>query len=366
MTTDGKASTSGDSVYMTSPTYSPAVDMTNSEFVIALKVTDYSKLKASNWFAFYAGDTALTNYWLWQWNYVAETSTATYLTPDGSWVLLRLPWSMGAAHNTPTRSAITVLRIKIFDRYDNVTPTSPAHVRIGYIGAAQDVSHLYPNGMMSWTLDDGWLTQYTLAQSVFDSYDIRPTLHLIDDQVGAVNYMTLAQVRALIAKGWTVGTHASTLASHNLGYPALGASAAAADLATSIAQHKAWGIGWRNFAYPLGAFDGTTGPAIMALGIRSARLLYVPAAGNFSETWPPTAPERVFSYSMTSVTVANAKAYLDTCKANHAWCVFVAHQFSAHGTSSVTTTTSIDDLRAILQYAKAQGIAHVPEAELLP
>lgn len=364
LTTDGLSSSSGDNVYMTSPTYGTAWDLTNSEFVIALKVTNYATLKTSNWLSVYAGDTALANYYNWLWNNVAETSTTTYLTPDGTWLLLRLPWSMATTHNTPTRSAITVIRIRIFDRYVSGGAVSPAQVRFGYIGMAQDVSHLYANGVITWTLDDGWATQYTIAAPIFDSYDIKPTLHLIDDRIGVASYMTLGQIQTLQTHGWIVGTHASTLANHDTNYVALGTTAAAADLATTIAYHQANGLGWRNFAYPGGNFDGPTEAAIMALGIRSARILYVPSAGTFSSGWPPVDPGKIMALSMSSVTVAQAKTFIDTVKSNKAWGVFAAHQFGTGASSG--TTLGQADLRAILQYQVAQGVTTKSMEEMMP
>lgn len=57
------------------------------------------------------------------------------------------------------------------------------------------------------TFDDGGETTYSRAQPLMQRYGFTGTAYIVYNYVGATNYMTAEQIRALYTAGWEIGSH---------------------------------------------------------------------------------------------------------------------------------------------------------------
>lgn len=187
--------------------------------------------------------------------------------------------------------------------------------------------------------DDGWATSYTAAFPEAQKRAIPLSHFLIASTIGTAGYITAAQAQAMAAAGDYLGLHGvarwgddpSLIASDKAGLMALG---------LSDCEHA---------AYPEGAIgDGTTWrateAAMTAAGVKTARLTgpATPTLRRFGDMLALTA------YPLNnSMTLAQAKAVVDTAISSNGTVIFYAHKIAGVA-DSLTWVTS--DWIALLDY----------------
>ena len=60
------------------------------------------------------------------------------------------------------------------------------------------------------TFDDGSQSVYSTALPIMQKYDFTGTVYLVNNYVGAANFLNVDDVRALYEAGWEVGSHSIT------------------------------------------------------------------------------------------------------------------------------------------------------------
>ena len=138
-----------------------------------------------------------------------------------------MPLSIGGKRlvGTPNLAAINSVRMYFKDG-----GTGPLNVWV------QEIAYFTPtldHGIVSFTFDDGFASNYTRALPILSSYDYPATAYVAREQIGlsGSDWMNLAQLQALQnTYGWDIAAHGSiNLATLN-----------AADCEAEIQAIKAW------------------------------------------------------------------------------------------------------------------------------
>lgn len=378
MTTDGVAGSSGSytSCRMTITGIGP-LDLTDTFPVLAIKVTDWAAFKEQRGiqvYLFSGGGT--TDYSAF---YLDDTNTGTtinYVDSNGTWILVPFTWSRSAETGGAgaTRTAITGIRIRIYDRWGGSgAAVSPAQVKIGMIGLARELYAQYPNGLITLCFDDGRNTVRSKAFPILDSFGIRATFYPITAKLGYdTTYLSVADVDWLVARGWEAGLHAYSDAVHVAGLPATiansGLAAARADVEANIAYNAARGWNTRHLAYPHGLFDRSSIDLLASIGIRTARTTIGSPAISRLDTYPQCDPLKLSATPLANDrTLANMKTWMDTVKAHRLWGIMPAHQLITGPTSGgLASEWNIDDYRSLILYGTQLGISFRSLGQLLP
>ena len=69
---------------------------------------------------------------------------------------------------------------------------------------------LLPQRPIILTFDDGRQSVYSTAWPIMQKYGYTGTIYLVNNYVGAANYMDVEDIRELYAAGWEVGSHSIT------------------------------------------------------------------------------------------------------------------------------------------------------------
>jgi len=119
------------------------------------------------------------------------------------------------------------------------------------------------------TFDDGWENQYAYAFPLLQKYGFTATFFVVTSYLDHQNFMTLDQLRTMLAAGMTIGDHTRS-------HPPLPSIGSGQRLGDEIAGSKAWleqqlGIVVDAFAYPYGSYTPAVAAAVKAAGYRAAR-----------------------------------------------------------------------------------------------
>ena len=189
---------------------------------------------------------------------------------------------------------------------------------------AASFSAVAPGGqraLVSVTMDDSWLSQYTEALPIMTRYNIKGTFFTVTRYVSDQyeGFMTLEQLRWLKAAGHEIGSHTVT----HPDLTTLGSTKLNAELANS----KAWlvnnGLGpIYNFACPYGEYNNTT--------ITAIKKYYASQRSGYDEGYNEAASLDPYKIKVQIVynttTLAEFSSWLNQAKASKTWLVLEYHQ----------------------------------------
>jgi len=116
------------------------------------------------------------------------------------------------------------------------------------------------------TFDDGYADLYTLAFPVMQQAGMTGTAFVVSGRIGADGFLNAAQLRALHAAGWDIGSHSAThadlTAHHDRVRPEV--------LDSRLALEAVLGAPVRLFAYPFATWDAYVGRRVADLGYYAA------------------------------------------------------------------------------------------------
>lgn len=257
---------------------------------------------------------------------------------------------------TPAWTNITAIRISLFDVAGTV------------VTARHNLLAHQPEpaaGVISLTFDDGWLSNYTIARPKMDAYGYPGTLYQIvqrateADAGTDTNAMTTAQITALHRHcGWEIASHAYSLTKHNStgGFTDFTDAEIEEDFRLMrdwLVRNSFGGLGGEHFSWPRGKFNA----AKLALAKRyfaSVRTTH----SQTTETYPPADPSRLRCVNAGSGwTLAQLKAYVDLCKNQRAWGIFMFHDIvpvPSGALAGIQTATA--DFNDLVDYIASQGV----------
>lgn len=318
-----------------SPVYT-AFDSTNKCLQFMVKIiglTNLSKISISC----FSGSSSNSYTWTFQ--------HGTDIWPscqESVWTNLTFSFADATITGSPSRNNVTQFQIALFDNGGAVT----CNAKYNEISFVPDGSAQYPNGVVSVTCDDGFVSQYTLLRATLDKYGYQATAFIIRDIISNASYpsyMSNANLRQLHDQNkWEISAHANTLADHNTTNAFVGVLATLGQgaLDTDLANLKQWLIqndfseGANILALPQGAYniDSAGGVSVyteVKKYFEYVRTIYSGQA-QYKETLPPYDPHTVRAISGISefaggISPATVVTYINNCVTNRAWGIIVFH-----------------------------------------
>jgi peptidoglycan/xylan/chitin deacetylase (PgdA/CDA1 family) len=207
-----------------------------------------------------------------------------------------------------------------------IVPASSFQVRPADRGAHS--LHTFQEPVVSITFDDGWESAYTQAFPVLQRYGFHSTQYVITDEFNNNAYMSVDQLRAMLAAGTQIGGHTVTHADLT--------TLTAAELKHELKDsqdtlQQLFGGRVQDFTSPYGAYNTYTLHAIGTYyrsqknaegdaGPATNPLLTVNIAANFN-------PLNFSSFSVRhDTTLADIQRLLDEAAQRNGWIVLTYHQ----------------------------------------
>ncbi|MBU0974655.1 polysaccharide deacetylase family protein [Patescibacteria group bacterium] len=177
-------------------------------------------------------------------------------------------------------------------------------------------------GMVSFTFDDGFKSQYTNGYPILNQYGFKGTAYVIKNSIGAnENYMSLSDLHTLEDAGWEIGGHGETHADLNT----LNEAQIRQEFGTGSYDYLInQGFNVRSMATPYGRTVYNPSAKIL-----SDYYEYVRAYGSGALlTYPLYYGKYGVPWEYTSWTGAQSK--IDSAATNKEWAVFTQHGVSAN------------------------------------
>lgn len=191
---------------------------------------------------------------------------------------------------------------------------------------ARQTGGTFSTGAVTMRFDDGWLSQYQTALPILDKAGIKGTFYIVSKQLsddGYPAFISRSQVKALYDDGQEIGAHTRT-------HPYL-TQLQATDLQNEIQGSRqdlqAMNVGPINsLAYPYGDYDSTTTQAVKNAGFLSA------ACSNDGDVTPSSDRYQLERQPMeSSITIDQAKLWIDNALANKEWLILSFHKIDNSG-----------------------------------
>lgn len=219
-----------------------------------------------------------------------------------------------------------------------------------------------PRPVVCLVFDDCRTSQYTKAFPIMKRYGIRGTCYVVTNNAGSspVTYMSKNNLWELYDAGWDIANH--TMSHTDL--TTLTEAQQEAELLGAQQQLDAWGFkrASRHVAYPAGLFDANTITAMAATGMKSGR-------NTRTDVWQSSGSAAVPAYWIpckgyltSTVALATATGWVDTCINQGAVCIIQVHHLVASAPGA--TEWTIDNFRSLIEYIAAKHIPCVTISEL--
>jgi peptidoglycan/xylan/chitin deacetylase (PgdA/CDA1 family) len=182
-------------------------------------------------------------------------------------------------------------------------------------------------GMVTFTMDDGHKGQYTYGFPILKARGIPANVYIIQDRIENPYYVTVEELREMVAAGWEVGGHGE--------FPLTEMSdeqlEAEVKASKEVLQNK--GFNPRSFAYPLGKYDDRVVSVVKkyyetALHVSSTGLPYTAAELSADGDKPWTQ----FGRYHILADLNKVYQYIDQAVAEKSWMIFFFHDVDEDGT----------------------------------
>lgn len=351
-----KVVTGSGSTANTTRTGLTAIDGTARTFRVWVKCNDWAKVNRINLlvssdptFAAYFQLTAFMNT-------IDDENSRPF--KNGEWVPIEYSWVDRSVVGSPTRTALTAVRVLVGPETGQV-----ATVNIGRVEHVPTPAP-YASGVLSYTFDDSHVAAYTRARPKLSALGHRATLFPIVERIDAVgDYLTSAMVDELVnIHGWEFGAHADTYANH-VAWNSMNQTQRLAMLNAIKLDQTARGFSDSpSFAYPNGNYSAASTEDVRqfySLGRQAGGY-----RGQLQTPLPLTAMRiRNSSANAGSGTLATLQTRLDAAIADKSWMVIVFHDIVT-GTATGNNWTQTD-FNAFADYVAASGIAVATMQEVL-
>lgn len=343
-----KFTTNGAGAQLSLDKASLTLDLTNKYVDLWVKVDDVTHLSALR---FLAASTAFTAYY--QTTLYAQGG-ATSNIQSGRWQCIRFSLDGAAVTGSPNQASIVTIRVAALD-----DSAGTATVHIGGVATVPRATASYPNGVVSFTCDDGYITQYTAMRPALDKWGYAATAYPIQSLIGSSgSFMTLQNLKDLEANsGWEIGAHATSSATHD----PVGAFTLLSDsqVDAEFRAMRKWLIsngfkGSDQMAWPQGAYNATC--------LARARQYFQSGRGlantTYKEALPPSPGEAAFTLRATGLgatpTLATVEGLVDTAYTWGTWLIILVHKLTASPSGSLEWSST--DFPTLVDYINTKGI----------
>lgn len=350
----------------------PAFDgVPNLKYLPKLAVKVKNEVNARD-LALYMGDSSFANIYRLRFR---SGQGEVYVTED-EWVSFSLSLENATEpQGKPDPCKITRVRLRAVD--DGTKPVTLSMDGLTKVPRSLE----FPNGVVSFTFDDGFLSTYTEAAPCLDGSDaacqvpegyngpIPTTIYPIISALGTYlpeendQFMSEAQLDDLHARGWDVGVHAFDQDVHSDTYTRRTEAEGRADMRAA----KQWlfdkygaGSGYENMAYPKGEFfpnspgEVTNAESVVSTEFTSGRTIN----WQLRELPIPSDTHRLrVRYVTRTTTVADVRKAIEIAERNAEWVIFVFHDF-AHTPEELALKSYFvltEDFRAMVRVMREPG-----------
>lgn len=330
-----KLTTDGDGVRMQTRKDSASYDLSGKYLKIWIKCDDVQKIDGFRlWFT----SNSWTGYAYWALTSLSQGDT---YTRDDTWTCITLMQSQATVSGSIDWSSINGVQITLED-----DGTGAINGWVGGIFAIPE----YSEPIISFTFDDGPISQYTEGLSYLSTKNFPATAYIISDYVDEEepNYMSLEQLHELESDyGWDIACHGNINLS-TLTYE---------EAETEMLRMKAWltskGFtrGVNHMALPQGGWNETIKP-LMDEHFDTVRTIYTQKL----ETLPASDYSKLRPIYLTNATsVATIKSKIDAVVASNGWGILVFHKLVE--SPSISTEYAIADFQEIVDYVESLNVS---------
>lgn len=287
---------------------------------LLVRVDGVDNIEGLNFYA--SSDTMVANFGYVYLQSVTADPSVRWLK-DGEWKWVTLPWQSAAVTGNPNLAAIDSLRVRALS-----TTGRTFQLRLQAVQVVER-RPFAAGGIVCFTYDDSYATQYTVAKTHLDRYGWAGTAYTIVSAVdsAAGTYLTTAQLQQMRAwSGWEIAAHAASSTSHNRGFAAATNQAtgvtygtdplSAAELDTDIGDTVRWLAGndltdgFVGHCYPQGRYNTAVQRQMRKAGIAYARAMT--STSTCAETVPPADPYAIRCTTLdNTVTLAALQSRVD-------------------------------------------------------
>jgi len=323
-----------------------AFDPTNKVFELLISVD--KPVNVSSIFALVSSDN-FSNFG--SFTVISGTDKTKFIYPNTPYLARFTAADKFADSGTGMGTAVTKIRFRVQD-----DATGQA-VTVGFGGLRMFTK---PAGVVSLTFDDGYRSHVTFAKAALAARNWRGTFYPIIDRLGISGNATAAEWLDLYrVHGHEVGSHASTLAAHSTGLPAMTAEQRDAELRACRAWLVQNGVNGQSYAYPGGQVDYVSASDVQKY-YTSART----TSGSQRDVTPSSAPMYLKSTQVDSTQSLSAIQTLVTkAAANGWWLILTFHDLVA--ASATGTQWLQSDFNTLMTSIASSGMAVKPVGEVM-
>lgn len=309
---------------------SPAKDLTDRFLLIDVYIDDVANLDRL-WL--YAFSTTWTAGYTWK----PSDAPSHWVQGNAQWLTISLSFTKADITGAPSRSSIVALQLYARDKNSTAVTINFDNLRM-----TDKANH----GILSFTFDDGWLSQYDEAYTyMVGTYGLPATLYASYDVIGTdpTKYLEVADLTDMYDDGWQIGGHGQ----YNLD--------TVGDVDDYVSDDKDWLIangfwdGASDFAYPGGVWSSSIIDVVDDY-FDSGRTI-IP----YTETLPGAALYRLRVLEVANTTpVATITGAIDNAITNSDWLILVFHKIVDPDDDSIEYATA--DFEDVVDYADGSGI----------
>ncbi|KUL31689.1 polysaccharide deacetylase family protein [Actinoplanes awajinensis] len=288
---------------------------------------------------------------------------------DGEWKWVTLPWQSATVTGSPNLAAVDSLRLRALS-----AGGTTCQVRLQAVQVIER-RPVAAGGIVCFTYDDSYASQYTIAKRDLDKYGWPATAYTIvssaqDADAGNTAYLSTTRLKQLRTwSGWEIGPHAMTATSHNRGFAGGTNPLSATELDTDIGDTVQWLVdndltdGFIGHCYPQGRFSTAVQRQMLRAGVSYARAMT--STANSAETVPPADSYAIRCYTLdNNSTLSGLQAQVDAVANHGGLLVYCCHDIVTTPTTS--TQFSIANHTALVDYvAGKSGIRVMTLADVM-
>lgn len=262
----------------------------------------------------------------------------------GVWWPIQIPYAALIQQPGGTPDITSIKRIGILPYFTNGTT---AHYSIGGIASYNDTSTAWPNGVCTFTFDEGNALTNLYAVKVLAAKGWAGTAFPVSTGTSPT---TTELQKAQDTYGWEIGVHASSSANH-VDYAAQTTTWIETEQLALRRWQNANSIRSSSFAYPLGTFSSAAAQ-IIAKHYEAGR-----ATGDYVNSPNPLTPSKLGSFPLRTpgLDLPTMKAAIDQAAAGKGWVIVTVHDLVTASPSGNQWLQS--DFQALVDYVAASGLA---------
>lgn len=205
-------------------------------------------------------------------------------------------------------------------------------------------------GMVTFSFDDSWISQYTVALPILEKAGIKGTFYITTEPIQKAwdDFMVPSQVKEIANKGHEIGDHTTT-------HPHL-TKLSQSNITKEVTDSKKYlenliGTSVTTFAYPYGEFNATVKNAVKSAGYLSARGINDGLNKNTSDKYNLLSP-----CILKSTPFSEIKESIDNAISNDGWYILCFHEIRPDGDEYSLTESQFQQ---IVDYVKSVGVKTV-------